>query len=235
MKVTTEGERGHRPALGRHRRAGLRAGHVLRDGRERHPRAAEARGHRAREHGARPEVHGAYFFMPAEYPPFRTREERPTTRSSGPGAGARASRRSASTTGARSTTASRTCRTSRGSSSRPRRSGAAATAPPDEDQQRDLGFMLTLGELFTLVVYGQLILEQAELTGTGPRRHRPDLRRAGARLLGLRDRPARQVDRPQAQQAWALGTVRKPVGRRAVRARLAQVTALRAPTRCGPS
>ncbi len=39
------------------------------------------------------------------------------------------------------------------------------TAPPDESQQGDLGFLLTIGELFTLVVYGQLILEQAELTG----------------------------------------------------------------------
>ena len=38
------------------------------------------------------------------------------------------------------------------------------TAPPSEEQQRELGFLLTLGELFTLVVYGQLILEQAALT-----------------------------------------------------------------------
>ncbi|MFO1364842.1 MAG: acyl-CoA dehydrogenase, partial [Burkholderiales bacterium] len=35
------------------------------------------------------------------------------------------------------------------------------SAPPAEDQQRDLDFMLTLGELFTLLPYGQLILEQA--------------------------------------------------------------------------
>ena len=55
--------------------------------------------------------------------------------------------------------------------------------------------MLTLGELFTLIVYGQLILEQAELTGPGPRRRRPDLRRPGPRLLGLRGRAARQADR----------------------------------------
>ena len=39
-----------------------------------------------------------------------------------------------------------------------------STAPPTEDQQQDLDFLLTLGELFTLVVYGQLILEQAALT-----------------------------------------------------------------------
>ena len=40
----------------------------------------------------------------------------------------------------------------------------SSTAPPSEEQQRDLDFLLTLGELFTLVVYGQLILEQAALT-----------------------------------------------------------------------
>ncbi|WP_233573709.1 acyl-CoA dehydrogenase [Amycolatopsis panacis] len=40
-----------------------------------------------------------------------------------------------------------------------------AEATPDEAQQADLDFGLALTELFTLVVYGQLILEQAELTG----------------------------------------------------------------------
>lgn len=38
-------------------------------------------------------------------------------------------------------------------------------APPDEAQQKDLDYLLTLGELFTLVPYGQLICEQAALTG----------------------------------------------------------------------
>jgi acyl-CoA dehydrogenase len=32
-------------------------------------------------------------------------------------------------------------------------------------QQKDLDFLLTLGELFTLVVYGQLVLEKAKLLG----------------------------------------------------------------------
>ncbi len=35
-------------------------------------------------------------------------------------------------------------------------------------QQKDLDFVLTLGELFTLVVYGQLILENATLLGVSP-------------------------------------------------------------------
>ena len=38
-----------------------------------------------------------------------------------------------------------------------------ATATPDEAQQQDTDFLLALGELFTLVVYGQLILENARL------------------------------------------------------------------------
>lgn len=35
-------------------------------------------------------------------------------------------------------------------------------APPDKEQTRDLDFMLNVGELFTLVPYGQLILEGAK-------------------------------------------------------------------------
>jgi acyl-CoA dehydrogenase len=38
-----------------------------------------------------------------------------------------------------------------------------AAATPDEAQQQDTDFLLALGELFTLVVYGQLILENARL------------------------------------------------------------------------
>ncbi len=52
------GREGHRRPLGRDRRQGVREGHLLRDGGPRHPRAAEARGHRAREHGAGAQVHG---------------------------------------------------------------------------------------------------------------------------------------------------------------------------------
>ena len=43
--------------------------------------------------------------------------------------------------------------------------GFLAAAAPDEEQQKDLDYLLTLGELFTLIPYGQLICEQAELTG----------------------------------------------------------------------
>jgi acyl-CoA dehydrogenase len=38
-----------------------------------------------------------------------------------------------------------------------------ASATPDEAQQKDVDFLLALGELFALVVYAQLILENARL------------------------------------------------------------------------
>jgi len=37
------------------------------------------------------------------------------------------------------------------------------TAPPEKNQQRDIDFLLTLGELFTLVAYGQLIIENSKI------------------------------------------------------------------------
>ncbi|RJP64681.1 MAG: acyl-CoA dehydrogenase [Candidatus Abyssobacteria bacterium SURF_17] len=36
-------------------------------------------------------------------------------------------------------------------------------SPPDADQQKDTDFIMSLGELFTLIVYGQLILENAKI------------------------------------------------------------------------
>jgi alkylation response protein AidB-like acyl-CoA dehydrogenase len=84
------------------------------------------------------------------------------------------------------------------------------SAPPDEDQQRDLGFMLTLGELFTLVVYGQLILEQAELTGQD--RDLLDqifdvfVRDYAAYATTLHG----AASATDAQRAWALAQVRPP-------------------------
>jgi hypothetical protein len=84
------------------------------------------------------------------------------------------------------------------------------TAPPSEDQQRELGFLLTLGELFTLVPYGQLLLEQAALTGVGT-----DTIDAIFDVL-VRDFSGYAVtlqghsSSTEAQQAWALGHIRKP-------------------------
>jgi len=89
------------------------------------------------------------------------------------------------------------------------------TAPPDADQMRDLDFMLVVGHLFTLVVYGQLILEQAALTGLDD-----DLvdqifdfqvRDFSAHVVALHGKSSST----EAQQSWALSAVRKPVTDRA--------------------
>lgn len=41
-------------------------------------------------------------------------------------------------------------------------------AAPDEDQQKDISFLLSLGEMFSLIVYCQLILENAEICELEP-------------------------------------------------------------------
>lgn len=43
-----------------------------------------------------------------------------------------------------------------------------ARARPDDAQTKDVDFLLALGEIFTLVVYGQLILEAVEIYSVGP-------------------------------------------------------------------
>jgi len=85
------------------------------------------------------------------------------------------------------------------------------TAPPDSTQQRDLDFTLTLGELFTLVVYGQLVLEQAANTGLDPdvldQVFDVLVRDFSAYAVALHGR----TSSTPAQQDWALRAVRKPV------------------------
>ncbi|MBX7449240.1 acyl-CoA dehydrogenase [Mycolicibacterium sp. 3033] len=86
-----------------------------------------------------------------------------------------------------------------------------ATAAPDAAQQSDLNFVLVVGHLFSLVVYGQLILEQAEITHLDA-----DLtdqifdvmvRDFSAYAVALHGKPTST----EAQQAWALSAIRKPV------------------------
>ena len=85
------------------------------------------------------------------------------------------------------------------------------TAAPDAGQQQDLDFRLVLGQLFTLIVYAQLILEQAELTGLDP-----DVLDTIFEVF-VRDSSALAVElhgkasSTEAQQHWALANVRKPV------------------------
>ncbi len=84
------------------------------------------------------------------------------------------------------------------------------TAPPSAEQIKDLDFMLALGELFTLVVYGGLILEEAALRGlaedTIDQIFDVIVRDFSAYAISLHGRASSS----DAQQAWALGAVRKP-------------------------
>jgi acyl-CoA dehydrogenase len=83
------------------------------------------------------------------------------------------------------------------------------TAAPDAG--RDLDFILVVGHLFTLVVYGQLILEQANLLDLD--RDLVDqvfdfqIRDFSAHAVALHGKPSSTA----AQQQWALSAVRKPV------------------------
>ncbi|MGW6690905.1 acyl-CoA dehydrogenase family protein [Streptomyces sp. NPDC054961] len=84
-----------------------------------------------------------------------------------------------------------------------------ATAAPDEAQSRDLDLLLAVGQLFALVVHGQLILEQARLSGLDE-----DVL---DELFGalVRDFSAHAVElhgkdsATAVQQEWALGAVRR--------------------------
>ncbi|GAA1933774.1 acyl-CoA dehydrogenase [Streptomyces sodiiphilus] len=86
-----------------------------------------------------------------------------------------------------------------------------ATAAPDKEQSEDLDLLLAVGRLFALVVHGQLILEQATLTGLDT-----DVL---DELFGtlVRDFSAHAVElhgkdsAGPAQREWALAAVRRPV------------------------
>ncbi len=101
--------------------------------------------------------------------------------------------------------------------SRPRAWSTSSPTPGrTRNRQTDLDLLLTLGELFTLVVYGQLILEQASMTGADSLgRQDNDLVDQIFDVL-VRDFSAYAVDlhgkasSTKAQQQWALEHVRKP-------------------------
>ncbi|HYP48710.1 MAG TPA: acyl-CoA dehydrogenase family protein, partial [Thermoleophilaceae bacterium] len=86
-----------------------------------------------------------------------------------------------------------------------------SSAPPGEHQARDLDYLLTLGELFTLVVYGHLILEQVELSGvdseTTDQVFDVLVRDFSAYAVALHGK----ASSTEPQQEAALGLVRKPV------------------------
>ncbi|MER5897038.1 acyl-CoA dehydrogenase [Streptomyces sp. NPDC001876] len=82
---------------------------------------------------------------------------------------------------------------------------------PDRAQQQDLDFSLVIGHLFALVVYGQLVLEQAELTGLDA-----DVLEEIFDVL-IRDFSAYATElygkaaTTDAQASWALAAIRRPV------------------------
>ncbi|MCX5195527.1 acyl-CoA/acyl-ACP dehydrogenase [Streptomyces sp. NBC_00249] len=101
------------------------------------------------------------------------------------------------------------------------------TAAPDEAQSRDLDLLLAVGQLFALVVHGQLILEQAKLTALDEdvldELFGVLVRDFSAHAVELYGKDSATAD----QQGWALGAVRRPVVDEARAARVwARVEAL---------
>ncbi|WP_425245674.1 acyl-CoA dehydrogenase family protein [Streptomyces sp. NEAU-NA10] len=86
-----------------------------------------------------------------------------------------------------------------------------ATAAPDAEQSRDLDLVLAIGQLFALVVHGQLVLEQAGLTGLDE-----DVLDELFAVL-VRDFSGHAIElhgkdsATEQQQEWALRSVRRPV------------------------
>jgi acyl-CoA dehydrogenase len=84
------------------------------------------------------------------------------------------------------------------------------TAAPDPEQMKDLDFLLVIGHLFTLVVYGQLILEQADLIGLDAdlvdQIFEVQIRDFSGYAVALHGKSRTTA----AQQDWALAAVRRP-------------------------
>ncbi len=128
-----------------------------------------------------------FFFAPAEYPAGRDAERgRGTTISSSTRAAPRASGRSSSTTTGRPSRAwsSRTCKRFAEQAEVFRE--LLASDPPGPAQMKDVAFLLAGGEIFALVVYAQLILENAPDLRHLRRPPRPDLRLHGPRHVEVR-------------------------------------------------
>ncbi|NKE61389.1 acyl-CoA dehydrogenase [Lentzea sp. PSKA42] len=84
------------------------------------------------------------------------------------------------------------------------------TAAPDADQQKDLDFLLNLGHLFTLVVYGQLVLEQAKITGTDSTVLDQIFDVLVRDFAGYATALHGKASSTEAQQQWAVSQIRKP-------------------------
>ncbi|MDX8146026.1 acyl-CoA dehydrogenase [Lentzea sp. BCCO 10_0061] len=84
------------------------------------------------------------------------------------------------------------------------------TAAPDADQQKDLDFLLNLGHLFTLVVYGQLVLEQAKITKTDQSVLDQIFDVLVRDFAGYATALHGKASSTEAQQQWAVAQIRKP-------------------------
>ncbi|WP_329787425.1 acyl-CoA dehydrogenase [Lentzea sp. DG1S-22] len=84
------------------------------------------------------------------------------------------------------------------------------TAAPDAEQQKDLDFLLNLGHLFTLVVYGQLVLEQAKITGTDDAVLDQVFDVLVRDFAGYATALHGKASSTEAQQQWAVAQIRKP-------------------------
>ncbi|WP_167478358.1 acyl-CoA dehydrogenase family protein [Nocardia arthritidis] len=86
-----------------------------------------------------------------------------------------------------------------------------AAASPTREQQRDVDFLFAIGELFTMLPYAQLILEQAEIEHTDPavidQIFDIFIREFAKHALTLHAKPTAT----QAQQHRALDLIRRPV------------------------
>ncbi|ALG86081.1 acyl-CoA dehydrogenase [Gordonia phthalatica] len=86
-----------------------------------------------------------------------------------------------------------------------------ATAAPTDEQQRDVDFLFAIGELFTLIPYGQLILEQADIDDADPAvvDHIFDLlvREFSRHAVTLNGKPTATPE----QQTRSLNLIRRPI------------------------
>ncbi|RVW03608.1 acyl-CoA dehydrogenase family protein [Rhodococcus spongiicola] len=86
-----------------------------------------------------------------------------------------------------------------------------ASAGPDDAQREDLDFLLTVGHLFELIVYGQLILEQAGIVGLDRdligQIFDFQIRDYSRYAVELHGKPSSTPE----QQKWALDVIRRPV------------------------
>ena len=171
MKVTTEGERVIDLLCGRRRGQGLREGHILRRGQLDIDGLPKLEGTVARQPRADPEVHaGNYLLMAQEYPEVPTRTDAADDEflfQQGPARGLGKVRfhdwRAAYARAADVPNVARFTEQAEALVA------AADDRPAAGRQIADMDFLIALGELFTLVVYGQLVLEQAEIDRPRPR------------------------------------------------------------------